>query len=144
MNWRLAVPRGSLQRLYSSFPAGLPGSILLLLRVAAGVTLIVQGLAYVPELHLLAITTWFACLLMLISGSALLAGFLTRLFGGVAVLSAVAFTFLWMPTPKFNLFSHNPLSFDVVALTIACAVLGPGAFSLDAHLFGRRKIIIPK
>jgi hypothetical protein len=28
-------------------------------------------------------------------------------------------------------------------MSIAITLLGPGAFSLDAHLFGRREIIIP-
>jgi hypothetical protein len=33
---------------------------------------------------------------------------------------------------------------DVIAITTAIAFLGPGAFSLDARLFGRRVIFIPQ
>lgn len=31
----------------------------------------------------------------------------------------------------------------VIILAAAIALLGPGAFSLDARLFGRREIVIP-
>lgn len=33
---------------------------------------------------------------------------------------------------------------QVVGLTGAIALLGPGAFSLDARLFGRREVFIPR
>ena len=31
----------------------------------------------------------------------------------------------------------------LMAMTVAIFLLGPGAYSLDARLFGRREIIIP-
>jgi len=31
----------------------------------------------------------------------------------------------------------------MIVTTIALALLGPGAFSLDGRLFGRREIVIP-
>jgi uncharacterized membrane protein YphA (DoxX/SURF4 family) len=34
--------------------------------------------------------------------------------------------------------------FNLAAISAALALLGPGAFSLDARLFGRREIIIPQ
>ncbi|MGA2902328.1 MAG: hypothetical protein ABSD98_00735 [Candidatus Korobacteraceae bacterium] len=37
----------------------------------------------------------------------------------------------------------NPLILNVIIIDVAIALLGPGAFSLDAVLFGRRRIIIP-
>ena len=33
--------------------------------------------------------------------------------------------------------------FNLAAISAALILLGPGAFSLDARLFGRREIIIP-
>jgi hypothetical protein len=39
----------------------------------------------------------------------------------------------------------SPLAaFTLAAISAALVLLGPGAFSLDARLFGRRKIIIPE
>jgi hypothetical protein len=31
----------------------------------------------------------------------------------------------------------------MIVLTTAIALLGPGAFSIDARMFGRREILIP-
>ncbi|MCI0422957.1 MAG: hypothetical protein L0387_28960 [Acidobacteria bacterium] len=35
-------------------------------------------------------------------------------------------------------------SFFVIIMAAATGFLGPGSFSLDCHLFGRREIIIPR
>jgi len=35
-------------------------------------------------------------------------------------------------------------AFSLAAMSAALVLLGPGAFSLDARLFGRREIIIPE
>jgi uncharacterized membrane protein YphA (DoxX/SURF4 family) len=35
-------------------------------------------------------------------------------------------------------------AFNLAAIAAALVLLGPGAFSLDARLFGRREIIIPE
>jgi hypothetical protein len=38
----------------------------------------------------------------------------------------------------------TPTAIDLAAVSFALILLGPGAFSVDARLFGRREIIIPK
>ena len=35
-------------------------------------------------------------------------------------------------------------AFNLAAISAALVLLGPGAFSLDARLFGRREIVIPE
>ncbi|HEY6851203.1 MAG TPA: hypothetical protein VI320_33955 [Terracidiphilus sp.] len=35
-------------------------------------------------------------------------------------------------------------AFNLAAISAALVLLGPGAFSIDARLFGRREIIIPE
>jgi uncharacterized membrane protein YphA (DoxX/SURF4 family) len=134
----------SLRKLYSTFPGGWFGLGLLLLRVATAVTLILQGAAYVTELRTLQLGTWVVCLITLGSGVSLLAGFVTPIASVLAVVVEVGVTFLWLPAAGWNFFHGNPLSLDVIVMALASAFLGPGAFSLDAHLFGRRRIIIPR
>jgi uncharacterized membrane protein YphA (DoxX/SURF4 family) len=136
--------RQDLRRLYSTFPGGAPGLGLLLLRLAISVTLITQGLAYLPELQELKIESWAVCLLALGSGASLAIGLLTPVAGVLAILAGLGMTFLWPPASNWQFFQGNPLSLDVVIMAMASALLGPGAFSLDARLFGRRKIIIPR
>jgi uncharacterized membrane protein YphA (DoxX/SURF4 family) len=116
----------------------------MLLRVAVGITLIVQGAAYIPELDKLHIGLSIACALTLGTGIALLVGLLTRFFGGLAVAVYIALTLAWWPAPSYNFFFGNPLAFDVITMAAVCTLLGPGAYSLDARLFGRRRIVFPQ
>jgi uncharacterized membrane protein YphA (DoxX/SURF4 family) len=117
---------------------------LLLLRVALGGTLIIQGSAYLLELHQLRFGPWAVCLLALGSGSALLMGFLTPFASALAFVGVMGITFSWLPVPSWNFFSGNPLSTNAIMMALAAGFLGPGAYSLDARLFGRRKVIIPR
>ncbi len=82
--------------------------------------------------------------LAVVVGTLLLAGCLTRSAALVAIMVSVGCMFAWLPAPKLGLFETRMTS--TLALVIAAAVvcLGPGAFSVDARLFGRREVIIPK
>jgi hypothetical protein len=77
-------------------------------------------------------------------GALLLAGFLTPIAGFLSVLSRMmdGIRGLSVAFPG----NSNPMILYLVLLLISAAVvlLGPGAFSVDAHLFGRREIIIPR
>jgi len=117
---------------------------LLLLRVAIGGTLILQGSAYLPHLRSLRLEMWSVCLLAFASGTALLVGFLTLVASSLAVLGSMGIMFSWLPTAHWNVFNCNPLSLAAVIVAVAACLLGPGAFSLDARLFGLRKVIIPR
>jgi uncharacterized membrane protein YphA (DoxX/SURF4 family) len=134
----------SLRRLYSTFPGSWSGLGLLLLRVALGGTLIVQGSAYFPELHDSRFGAWAMCLALLGSGSALLMGFLTPVTSALAFAFSMGITLSWLPAPSWNFLTGNPLSMDAVVIALAAVFLGPGEFSVDARLFGRRKVIIPR
>lgn len=86
---------------------------------------------------------WVAGLVGLVAGAALLIGVLTPIAGVVGSLGAIGIGFSILAAPSPNLFDQKLTA--VLAAIIAAAVvfLGPGAFSLDARLFGRREIIIP-
>ncbi len=133
-----------MQRFFSTFPAGRPGLGLLLLRVAIGATLIMQGSAYLIHQRDVRIAAWAVCLLALGSGISLLLGFLTPVAGALAALGGLGATFMFFPAGHWNFFGRNPLSLDVIVMAVATAVLGPGSFSLDARRFGRRRVTIPR
>lgn len=76
---------------------------------------------------------WIAVGLSLISAVCLLVGLLTPVMALVATLGAVA----------FNVSGLQNSSIELVVLAIAVALLGPGAFSIDARMFGRREIFLP-
>ena len=121
--------------MFSAFPGGWPGLGLLLLRALVGVTLIAQSLTYIGSTKLSALS-WVVTALVLIIASCLLVGFMTPIAAMIIGLGAIALALS-------NLFQTNQTLLDVIVLTIAIALLGPGAFSIDARMFGRREILIP-
>ena len=122
---RLHQRRCPLQKLFSAFPVGWPGVGLLLLRLLVGVTLIAQTVTQVGSSELSAYG-WFLAVLILLGALCILLGFVTPVVAVVIGLVSVAVA--------FNL--------DIVVLSTAIALLGPGAFSIDARMFGRREILI--
>jgi uncharacterized membrane protein YphA (DoxX/SURF4 family) len=81
--------------------------------------------------------------LSFISGAFILAGLMTPLVAGFVSLGGLAIALSWIPIPTQNLFNSNLVIIDLIVLALAIAFLGPGAFSLDARMFGRREIRIP-
>jgi len=127
------------QRLFSAFPDGVPGSGLLFLRVVAGTTVAVLGIIHVRAT--VADITAAAGALAIVSGSALVIGLLTPIAGVCAAAIVLLSTSgLLGDSLVFNCLAAVLLSADAIAI----AVIGPGAFSVDARLFGRREVLIPR
>lgn len=131
-----------MQRLFSSFPAGGPGVGLLVLRLAIGVSLAVQGGAVLAGRDQRA-WIWLAGLLALAAGASLLIGFLTPVASVLAVLDGVSLALSWLPPSLSGDFGGGTAAVFLLVMAAAVALLGPGAFSLDARRFGRREIVIP-
>jgi uncharacterized membrane protein YphA (DoxX/SURF4 family) len=114
------------------FPGGWPGAGLLLLRVAAAFPLMFAGS---PELRGVPHSWVHATQFIAISvGVLLLAGLWTPIAG---VLKAVIE--LWIVfSPGDAVLAHLLRA----ALGVGLAMLGPGAWSVDARLFGRKRIDI--
>jgi hypothetical protein len=130
-----------LQRLFSTFPAGWPGIGLLVLRLAVGCAAVVAGgVCLWGDAGPLAVRLAIGVLLAA-SGASLLAGFLTPFAAVVIGSCACALGLSLVPVPP-TVFADHAATVLVVMVAVAIALLGPGAYSLDSHLFGRREIVV--
>jgi len=121
------------QRLFSGFPDGWPGISILFLRFGAGILLVydgITGLSVTPQF-----IPFTRDLLTAGAGMLLLAGLWTPVSGVLAAILQ-----LWI---AFSGADHLREVLLLAALGGALAMLGPGAWSVDAHLFGRKRIYIP-
>jgi hypothetical protein len=137
------VGRFKLSSLFRVFPGGAPGIALLLLRTAAGFAAAIQGHAYLSSgntTHL----SFLIGVLALAAGAFLVAGFLTPAVTALIAFGAVGRAFSLWPPPASDLFGTWLPNALVFVMSVATGVLGPGAFSVDARLFGFREIIIPR
>ena len=81
--------------------------------------------------------------LAVLTGILLLTGFRTRL-ASFFIASGIAFISLYnFPLPTRDLFDRLPPTLFAETMSMAVVFLGPGAFSIDAYLYGRKEIIIP-
>jgi uncharacterized membrane protein YphA (DoxX/SURF4 family) len=132
-----------LQRLFSAFPAGLPGVGLLLLRIGVFVVLVVQGAACLNDQNAPTWGTWAVGAMAALTGALLLIGLMTPLAGTLAALGSAGIVLSWLPSPAPHTLGAGLAGFLPVVVAVAIALLGPGAISVDAALFGRREITIP-
>ena len=130
---RIIVARYVLRRLYSTFAGGGPGIALLLMRLVVGAVVLWHAGPTMwshPPLHTLIV---YASLML--AALFLVAGLWTPVAGavvaGVAILEIVTA-------------GESPVG-RLLAATIAAALtmLGPGRMSIDARLFGWRRIEAP-
>ena len=118
-------------RLFSTFSTGPPGLGLLLLRVIAGAALIVHYAQLQKGASLETITSH---VIAAVGGLFLLIGLWTPVTGAI-----VAITELWIGFSR----SHDPwVSLLLAGLCAALALMGPGAWSVDARLYGWKRIEI--
>jgi putative oxidoreductase len=123
----------TLQRLFSTFPNSWPGFGLLLLRLGVGVALIYLGISRLfgtPELP----TAIARDLIEAAGGIFLLAGLWTPLMGALIAMDELWIAFTLNSQPDGRL-----IHIFLAVLTTGLAMLGPGAWSIDARLFGRKR-----
>jgi len=118
-----------MRRLFSTFAHGSAGVGLLLLRLAAGIAVVIQGVEAILAEPSLGPALFQAFSIGL--GTLLIAGLGTQIAAALLAVDA-----LW------NVFaSGHPWSwFLLAAISAALALLGPGAWSVDARLFGWKRL----
>jgi putative oxidoreductase len=129
----------TLQRTFATFPAGSVGAALLVLRVNVGASAIIEaGLAVMAGHSLLNLAV---ASVVVAAGLALIIGLLTPVAG--AVLASGAAAILIGPDGAgLRLLDSRMALFEFVVMAVLTVILGPGAASIDAHLFGRREVRI--
>jgi hypothetical protein len=137
----LCLRRHRLQRLFSSFPEGWPGIGLIFLRLTVAVNIIICAIDALVRTNSHAIGAWAVGSLAIAVGAAIFVGFLTPAASAVAT---VGYLMTGVSPSLANSHISAITAFNLAAISAALVLLGPGAFSLDARLFGRREIIIPE
>jgi uncharacterized membrane protein YphA (DoxX/SURF4 family) len=119
-----------MQRLFSTFPNSWPGGGLFLLRIAVALPAVADGLSTLLAVH---------------SGWAIATGLVS------VFTSALVLVGLWTPyaaamlgVAQLSLLFFGGFSLEThlcrAAIAIALVMLGPGAWSIDRGLFGRKRI----
>jgi uncharacterized membrane protein YphA (DoxX/SURF4 family) len=120
----------ALQRLFSTFPDRWPGFGLLLMRLGIGIALVYTGAAGL-WLDIAAPLPIAQNVIAAVAGVFLLVGLWTPVVGGLAALDQVWLALTLPSSPLSHLF--------LAVLSAGVAMLGPGVWSIDARLFGRRR-----
>jgi hypothetical protein len=107
------------------YPDGVAGAGLLLLRLSVVAALAARAMA-APGL-----SGWTAYAVAALAAG-LVVGLQTRIVAGLCAAWA-----------GFHLFGSEPLATVQLLDAVVLLLLGPGAFSVDARLFGRRTVIVP-
>jgi TQO small subunit DoxD len=121
-----------MQRLLGTFPNRSAGVALLILRLAVAAALISSArLCPGPESEVVLALSRIAAVLIIV-------GWYMRL----AAISAVAVslcTFWVCSEPVVDAWRINAL---IIAILVAIGLLGAGAYSVDARLYGRRRLVV--
>lgn len=122
-----------MQRLFSTFPNGLPGAGLLLQRLITGGVLIEHAIAQFnrPFAH----PGILPDLIAATASGLLIIGLWTPVAGSVVAMIEFLSLFFRDGDPILTIL--------LMTLGATLALIGPGAWSLDARIFGRKQISVP-
>jgi putative oxidoreductase len=124
------LKRGTVRRSFSAFPDGSPGQGLLLLRVIVGLPLVYRGIADLAPPYLTSIPELAAA----VAGIFMISGLYTPVAVAVIVLAEAWMVF----SPAFAHDGERLLRILLALVSTSVAMLGPGAWSMDARRFGRK------
>ena len=118
-----------MRRLFSTFARGSPGVGLLVMRLVAGAAFIAQAL---DTLHSSQLPVAVLSTLAIVAGLLLLAGLWTPIAGSLGAAVSIWFA--------LNLVEDPLAGILLATMGAGLALVGPGAWSADAKLFGWKRI----
>jgi uncharacterized membrane protein YphA (DoxX/SURF4 family) len=116
---------------------------LILLRIAIASHAIVYGFHFLNCPDIAWLLAWSTGSLAILAGVAILIGVLTPLAGAASATGYLTLFFFRLFETETNIQGDSSPAFYLAVISLALILLGPGAFSVDARLFGRREIILP-
>jgi len=122
------------QRLFSTFPDGWPGAGLVFLRAGSSVPIAHYAWAALLTTHHPAVV--ILQLLAASSAALLLVGLWTPVVGVMMTIAELSLVLSRAGDPSIHIL--------LGAIGTALAMIGPGAWSVDMRLFGRKRIQIPQ
>ncbi|MGC2399046.1 MAG: hypothetical protein WA510_04665 [Acidobacteriaceae bacterium] len=123
-----------MRRLFSSFARGWPGIGLLLLRVVSGGFLIIDGVAKCQAGQ--PVGSLVPGLFAIVDGALLVTGVWTPIAGPLVIVLSTWGILVQHQDPQLGIL--------LAAIGAALGLVGPGALSLDARLFGWKRIDLEK
>jgi uncharacterized membrane protein YphA (DoxX/SURF4 family) len=78
------------------------------------------------------------------AGVLLLIGFLTPAASILVAIGGIGLMLSWFPAMVPSVLGSRSTIWFAAIVAAAIAMLGPGAYSLDARVFGRREVIVPR
>lgn len=116
----------------------------MLIRAAVGLAAAAEALSIMQAGASTPPATLVICLLLVLAGLAMLSGFLTPVSAVVVALCSALIGLDWIGPTGPDVLEDGVATLFVIATSTAIALLGPGAYSVDSYLFGRREIVIRK
>ena len=116
---------------------------MLLFRAVVGSSCAIFGALYLSRPVQHPASVWALASLCILGGAALVIGFVTPLASLSLGLCMAGVAVSWFSAPPLVVPEPRLVALFILVLAIALALVGPGAFSLDGYLFGRREIVIP-
>ena len=123
-----------MQRLFSTFADGWPGAGLLLQRVLTSIVLLCFGITHILETGRLGLSV--AYVIAAVAGLFLLLGLWTPVAGITIAIVEVWILLAWHGS------SLTPIM--LAGLGVTAAMIGPGMWSIDAKLYGRKHFEDPR
>lgn len=114
-----------------------------MMRLTVGITAIIQGIAYLSVYGNTSFSTLAIALFAVLCGALMVIGLMTPIAALAVVFGIVATAASIVPAANYNLLETVSSAVYASVMAAALALLGPGALSLDALMFGRRAIVIP-